>query len=47
MIGVCGHGVKPGDAPDRVSGPRLAPPRRRHGREYYWRVEKTVKRPGE
>ena len=45
MIGVCGHGVKPDDAPGRDAGSCWRHLVGGNGREYYWPVRKAVKRP--
>jgi hypothetical protein len=44
MIGVCGHGVKPDDAPSREAGSGWRHLVGGNGREYYWPFRKAVKR---
>ena len=44
MIGVCGHGVKPDDAPSREAGSGWRHLVGGNGREYYWPLRKAVKR---
>jgi hypothetical protein len=44
MIGVCGHGVKPDDAPGRDAGSGWRHLVGGNGREYYWPFGKAVKR---
>src|SRR5215207_9227453 len=45
MIGVCGHGVKPDDAPSRDADSCWRHLVGGNGREYYWPFEIPVKRP--